>query len=274
MHSFRPGQPLFPTMITSVRNPKVQWVRSLQGQPKARREAGLFVVEGVRLVEEAWQAGWQPELVLYTEGLGERGRRLVEAFQRQGSYLELVSEPVMKAAGETENPQGLLAVLPLSPLPLPPSPSFLLILDGLRDPGNVGTILRTAGAAGVETVFLTPGSSDAFAPKVVRAAMGAHFRLPVHTLPWAEIEQYLQRGVGTPLSLYLADSEGGLPYSMADFRLPLALLLGGEAQGAGETARQAVQTRIHIPMPGQSESLNVAAAAAVLLFEVVRQRQP
>lgn len=260
-------------MITSSRNPKIQWVRSLQAHPKARREAGLFVVEGVRLVEEAWQAGWHPELVLHTEGLGERGRRLVDSFQRSGAALELVSEPVMKAAGDTETPQGILAVLPLRPLPLPAAASFVLVLDGVRDPGNVGTILRTSGAAGVEAVLLTHGSSDAFAPKVVRAAMGAHFRLSIHTLPWSEIEKYLQRDPGPSLSLLLADSEGGLPYTQADFRAPLALVLGGEAKGAGEQSRRAAQARIHIPMPGQSESLNVAAAAAVLLFEVVRQRQ-
>jgi RNA methyltransferase, TrmH family len=260
-------------MITSSRNPKIQWVRSLQAHPKARREAALFVVEGVRLAEEAWQAGWQPELVLYTEGLSERGRRLVDSFRQQGAALELVSEHVMKAAADTENPQGILAVLPLRPLPLPSSSSFVLILDGVRDPGNVGAILRTSGAASVEAVLLTHGSSDAFAPKVVRAAMGAHFRLPIHTLSWGEIEQYLQRKPDRALSLFLADSEGGLPYTQANLRTPLALVLGGEAQGAGEQSRRASQARIHIPMPGKSESLNVAAAAAVLLFEVVRQRQ-
>jgi RNA methyltransferase, TrmH family len=259
-------------MLTSTKNPRIQWVRSLQAQAKARREAGLFVVEGVRLVEEALRSGWQPELLLYTEDLSARGRELVSRAQAENVPRELVSPAVMKAAADTESPQGILAVLPARSLPLPERPDLVLILDQLRDPGNLGTILRTAAAASVQAVILSAGSADVYSPKVVRAGMGAHFRLPLQTLAWAEIRGYLQRGGIAHSQIYLADVNAGTAYTQVDFRTPLALIIGSEAEGAGEAAHQAAGVRIHIAMPGSSESLNAGAAAAVLLFEVVRQR--
>jgi TrmH family RNA methyltransferase len=172
-------------------------------------------------------------------------------------------------------------VLALRPLPLPPAPNFALILDGVRDPGNLGTILRTAAAAGVQVVLLPPGSTDPYAPKVVRSAMGAHFRLPVHSLDWDMLRSYLNPpGPGLMPAVFLADAAGGQPYTQADLRRPLALVIGGEAAGAGAEMAALAQARLHIPMPGSAdtnqpvESLNAAVAAAILMFEVVRQRTP
>jgi TrmH family RNA methyltransferase len=134
--------------------------------------------------------------------------------------------------------------------------------------------LRTAAAARLQAVLLPPEAADPFAPKVVRSAMGAHFRLPIHSLGWAELRQYLRpAGQESRLRIYLADSSGGIPYTQADFRLPVALIVGGEAEGAGAEAQSLADGRVHIPMPGQAESLNAAVAAAILMFEVVRQRQ-
>jgi RNA methyltransferase, TrmH family len=260
-------------MIISTRNPKVQWVRSLQSQAKARREAGAYVIEGVRLVEEAHQAGYAPELVFYSNGLSERGLALVEEFRKQNVIVEEVSGAVLKAAGDTETPQGIVAVIPARSIPLPGDPDFILILDSLRDPGNLGTILRTAVAAGVQAVLLSQGTADPYAPKVVRAGMGAHFRLPVQRLDWEQIAAYIKASQ-PGMRVFLADAGGGQPYTRADLVQPLALILGGEAQGAGQEAQKLAGHRLHIPMPGRVESLNAGAAAAVLLFEVVRQRSP
>jgi RNA methyltransferase, TrmH family len=261
-------------MITSIRNPKVQMVRALNAQAKARREAGAFVIEGVRLVEEAHAQGWLPEWVLYSQPLSHRGMQLVQSYQDQGIQVEQVAPAVLKAASDTESPQGILAVLPLKQLPVAADPNFVLILDGVSDPGNLGTILRTASAAGVETVLLTPGSADPFAPKVIRAGMGAHFHLPIRTFSWAEILGYLiPEGTDPRIKVYLADAAGSLVYTEAALKSPIALIVGGEAEGAGEQARALAQERVKIPMSGKAESLNVAAAAAILLFEVVRQRQ-
>ena len=254
-------------MITSTRNPKIKWVRSLQAQRRSRQEAGAFVVEGMRLVEEALASGWIAQLVLFTAELPARGKALVEAFRAQGVQVEEVREHVMRAASDTETPQGILAVLTMKELPVPRPLDFALLADGVRDPGNLGAILRTAAAAGVQAVLLPPGGVDAFSPKVVRAAMGAHFRLPVRACSWDEIRAAL---VG--LRVYLAATDGGIVYYQADFQPPLALVIGSEAQGASSQARRLATAQVRIPMPGGSESLNVAVAAGVLTFEVVRQR--
>jgi len=258
-------------MITSAHNPKVQAVRKLQAQGKERRAEQAFVIEGVRLGEEALQAGWEARLVLYSDELDARGEALVNGFAARGVAIEQVTPAVMKAASDTETPQGILVVMALGTWPLPPSPNFVLVLDGVRDPGNLGTILRTAAAAGVQAVLLAPGCADAYAPKVVRSAMGAHFRLPVHSLSWEEIQHYLYLPSGTP-HIYLAEAGNGVPYTQADFRSPLAIIVGGEAAGAGAESISLAHERVHIPMPGNTESLNAAIATAILLFEVVRQR--
>jgi TrmH family RNA methyltransferase len=255
-------------MLTSAKNPRIQHIRKLQSSARARREESLFVVEGIRLLEEALTAGCQPEIVLYTEDIDQRGQNIISKFKDRRVEVLPVSPHVMQTASDTQNPQGILAVLPMRSLPMPELSDFLLILDGLRDPGNLGTILRTARAAGVDAVLLPPGGVDPFSPKVVRAGMGAHFQLPIHTMDW---ETTGKQFVG--LTLFLADSSGGQPYHQSNFRTPLGIIIGGEAQGAGSQAQKRATSRIHIPMPGKAESLNAAVAAAILMFEVVRQRK-
>jgi RNA methyltransferase, TrmH family len=254
-------------MITSTANPKIKWVRSLQAHSRERRQAGVFVVEGVRLVEEALVAGWEAQLVLYTDDLSDRGRLVLDGFAARGAPLEQVSADVLRAASDTDTPQGLLTVLSQRLLPLPEAPDLVFIPDQVRDPGNLGTMLRTAAAAGVQAVFCPPETADAFSPKVLRAGMGAHFCLPIQNLEWGAIETHL-----TPLQVFLAVVDEGLAYTQANFRPPLALIVGSEAEGAGPQARRLTSACVHIPMPGGGESLNAAIAAGILLFEVARQR--
>jgi TrmH family RNA methyltransferase len=192
----------------------------------------------------------------------------LDGFALQDAQVELVSDSVMQAASDTRTPQGLLVALESLDLPLPPQPDFLVVPDQIRDPGNLGAVLRTAGAAGVDAVLLPPETVDAFAPKTLRSGMGAHFRLPLRELDWDEIAFHLQG-----LQVYLAAADEGLPYTATDFHSPLALIVGGEAEGASQTARQLAASCTHIPMPGGGESLNAAVAAGILMFEVVRQRQ-
>lgn len=258
-------------MITSTHNPTVQWVRKLQQQARLRASEGVFVIEGVRLVEDALQAGWQPALVLYTPDLSSRGQAVLQRISP--SSVEQVSPAVMNSVSDTQSPQGILAVIRQKSLPLPPSLDFVLLLDALRDPGNLGTILRTAAAAGVQGVILAPGCADPFAPKVLRAAMGAHFRLPIVALEWEDIRSCFRSGIIQPgMRIYLSDAQGDIPYTQADFCLPTALIIGGEAEGAGMDASHLAEQRIFIPMAAGVESLNAAIAAAILMFEVVRQR--
>ena len=259
-------------MITSTQNPKIRWVRSLQVRGRVRREEGVFVVEGVRLTEEALRAGWTARLVLHSSEVSSRGVAVVEGFAGRGAPVELVAELVLRAASDTQSPQGVLAVLEMQTRPLPDVLDFVLVADGVRDPGNLGTILRTAAAAGAQAVLLPPGAVDAYAPKVVRAGMGAHFRLAVVQMTWDEIKAVLRPIDRPALRIYLADAGEGQPYTQADLRQPVALVVGGEAVGAGSEASRLGEARLHIPMPGGMESLNAGVAAAILLFEVVRQR--
>lgn len=254
-------------MITSTHNPKLQDIRRLLSQPKARREARAFVVEGVRLVEEAFRSGWKFHLALWSDDLSQAGRDLLAQICAAGVVCEQVEAAILRSTSDTQTPQGILAVVEMQALPLPLAPDFLLILDNLRDPGNLGTILRTASAAGVRGVLLSPGCADPYNPKIVRSAMGAHFYVPIHLLAWPEIAERLAN-----MPVYVADAAGDLFYTQADFCSPVAMIIGSEAEGAGNEARQLARRRLAIPMPGRAESLNAAVAAALLMFEVVRQR--
>jgi TrmH family RNA methyltransferase len=253
-------------MIISSQNSKIKLVRALAGRPKERREAGAFLAEGVRLVEEALAAGWPFRFVLNTDDLSERGRGLLRRLEEHKVDVEQVDVSLMGSLSDTETSQGILAVLNDSLLPLPDLPDFLLVLDSIRDPGNLGTLLRTADAAGVQAVLLPPNTVDAFSPKVIRAGMGAHFRLPIQSMSWDEIRLY-----ANGVQVYLAEMDG-LSCWEAEFKTPLALIIGGEAEGASESARKLATRLVSIPMAGKTESLNAAVAGSVLMFEVHRQR--
>jgi len=253
-------------VITSSQNSKIKLVRALLGRPKERREENAFVVEGVRLIEEAVNSNWGFRFVLYDETLNERGELQVESLKSRGVDVEMITESLMKSLSETETPQGILAVLEFKQLPIPNPPDFVLIPDQIRDPGNFGTLLRSAAATGVQAVLLPPETTDAFAPKVVRSGMGAHFRLPIYSMNWDEIKEKTNG-----LQLYLADMDGHSCWQ-TDLRQPLALIVGGEAEGVSEEARKLATQKISIPMIGNVESLNAGVAGSVLMFEVVRQR--
>jgi TrmH family RNA methyltransferase len=256
-------------MITSLKNERVRYVRALQRRRRLRQEEQRLVLEGVRLVEETVRAGVAPSFVFYTQPAAEdeRGGRVLEMLGRMGVSCQAVTEPVMVACSDTQTPQGILAVLPVPDLRRPEHPTFTLILDGVRDPGNLGTILRTALAAGVEQVLLAPGTVDASNPKVVRAAMGAHLHLPAVALRWTAIREAV-----SDCDVWLAAVSGETPYTAVDWTRPVALIVGGEASGAGEQGTVLAQGQVAIPISERVESLNTAIAAAVIFFEIVRQR--
>jgi TrmH family RNA methyltransferase len=253
-------------MITSASNDRVKYVRALSHR-KARQEEGRFVVEGVRLIEEAVRANVRPDFLFFTAEAGERGQKLVERLHATGVVCLDVTPGVMRICSETETPPGILAVVTI-PSPLLPQHSTLsVVADALRDPGNLGTLLRTAAAAGVDEVLLGPGTVDAYNPKVVRGAMGTHFRLPMAAMTWPTITQHL---AGRPV--WLADVRGATLYTQVDWTQPSALIVGGEAEGTSAEASALATERVSIPMQHGIESLNAAVATAVILFEARRQR--
>jgi TrmH family RNA methyltransferase len=259
-------------VITSSKNQHIQLVRELLAKKNARESRGLFILEGVRLAEEALANGFTPKLVLYSEACSARGLDLVQQAAEAGCVTYPVKRDILDALSDTETTQGLLMVMPVSPHSLPSHMDFMLVIDQVRDPGNLGTILRSAVAAGVQAVCCTPGSVDAWSPKVVRSGMGAHFHTPILNKGWEEIRK-ICKNQENPLTLCLAESGGGTSLWEADLRQPLALVIGGEADGATPAVKESVDLYLNIPMPGGFESLNAGVAASILIFEVVRQRK-
>jgi TrmH family RNA methyltransferase len=252
--------------ITSPQNERVKLVRALHSQPKARRKADRVALEGVRLIADAVAAAL-PDFVLYTRPQGEAGRTLLVHLEALAVPCLEVTPDLMRSMCETDTPQGMVAVLPMPRLPAPPVPHLVLFLDGVSDPGNLGTILRASAAAGADEVVLLPGCVDPFNPKALRSGMGAHFRVPLAIKTWAQVaDDYAD------LPLYVADAQGDQPYFAVDWTRPAGLVIGGEARGAAPDAYAIARSAISIPMENASESLNAAVAAAVILFECQRQR--
>ena len=262
-----------PTTITSVSNPKIKYLRSLR-DARLRRQEGVYFIEGVRLVEAALEADLEPRLAMIEAAhldATERGKALAArllGLEYQGK-LELlyVDDRVMQAVSDTVTPSGVLAVVPERPFDASQLGRFVLVLDHLQDPGNVGTILRSAEASGVVSSVVAVESADLYSPKVVRAAMGAHFYLPIWSddVTWPLLVERLgERPV-------LATRAGkGKPYYEVDWRRELALVVGSEAHGLSPEAAAAATEWVTIPMAGHAESLNASVAASILVFEAGR----
>ena len=257
-------------MITSTANQRIKDARKLLTR-KGRHAAGQLLVEGVRLLADAWRSGTRPALLFYAPDLltSSDGQALLAELEHAGCVSFPCTTAVFATLSETTTPQGVAAVLPLPQLAWPAHPALLLILDGVSDPGNAGTLLRSAAAAGCDGVIFGPGAVDPFNDKVVRAGMAAHFHIPMRLCAtWPDVEALLPPA----MSCYVADAQAATEYTRVDWRTPAALLIGNEAHGPSHAARQR-STAIAIPMQRTVESLNAAIAGAVILFEAARQRR-
>ncbi len=289
-------------MITGYSNENIKFVKALARRP-AREQARAFIAEGVRLVEDALNAGCYPTLVLYNEPMlarTERGLALLERISRPEVYrrggksgLRLtgaaagevsksappparileVSDKLLADTSETVTSQGIIAVLPfLDWQEYDDRNPLFLVLDGLQDPGNLGTIMRSAEAAGATALLLSPDCVDVYNPKVVRAAMGAHFRLPFFTdVDWAGIEAGLaDAGIH---QIVAAHMDAAVSIYEVDWGQPSAMVVGNEGRGLSDEAQALATVRANIPMVGTAESLNAAVAASLIVFEAARQRR-
>lgn len=244
---------------------------------KFREAEGLFLAEGVRLLEEAARSDWEVPWCLFTATAYARPRvrELLTALDERGTRLALADEDVLQRLSETDTSQGILAVVKkkvfsLAALTGQASPPLWVVLDGVQDPGNAGTIVRTAYAAGCSGVLLTRGSVDIFAPKTVRATMGALFHLPV--VPNLEPPALLSWLRKHDVQCVVTAADAPLCHFDADLTRPLAVVLGNEGGGVSGAFLETADKTVRIPMQPGAESLNVAIAAAVILFEAVRQR--
>ncbi|MCS6885412.1 MAG: RNA methyltransferase [Acidobacteriota bacterium] len=258
--------------VTSKHNPLIKRFR----EARQGRNSHLLFIEGIRLVEEAIASHLHFELVAFSDRLRttERGRALQTSLDKINCRGAHVSESIMQSISDVESPQGIAAIvrLPyasLESLRLSCSP-LLVIAHKLRDPGNIGTLVRSSEAAGVEALITTPQTVDPFNLKALRAAMGAAFRLPIvlNSRP-KTLAQFLdERGI----SVVAADPKAVKKYYDYDWTRPVAILLGQEADGLDKEAAILTNTTVSIPMKPGVDSLNVATAGAVLLFEAARQR--
>jgi TrmH family RNA methyltransferase len=273
------------TVITSPSNPRISKLQTLY-TTRGRKKNGLFLMEGLNLLEALLDAHLFPQEIFYQPALLQRttrGKMLLDRLLHipdAPSELVEVSERVLEAVSDVQTTQGVVSVLPLDafdPLRIRARRSIkqrptLLVLDDLADPGNMGTILRTALAADVDMVLLTPNCVDYLSPKVVRAAAGAHVALPVETdLEWDAIEEKMAlHCVGMPHVL-LAEAHGKHPYFEQDLTTPFVLIVGNEAHGPSDEARRRATHTISIPLANAVESLNAAMATGIILYEAVRQ---
>jgi len=257
-------------MIASTTNPQIKYIRSLLADRRERRRERLFVLEGVRLVADALDSGADLALAVYApEQLdGTDAGHALRTRLEQLPAAHVATPQVVAAAADTVHPQGVVA-LARWPQVEPGRPGLILALDGIQDPGNLGTLLRSAEAVGVAQVLCAPGTADIYSPKVVRAAMGAHFRLAAEQdLGWEEVGERL----AAVDHIFAADVAATMPYYAADWRQPSALIIGNEAHGLSAEGRALANRPIGIPMRGRAESLNAAIAGSIILFEALRQR--
>lgn len=267
-------------LITSRRNPLVKRLRELHGA-KGRREQGLLLLEGTHLLQEVLRLGLMPaEMVVTERWLGRHGA--LAAAVPEGVRCQRVAEDVLEAAASTAHPDGVVLTLDRQALPASKdgAPRFVLVLDGLQDPGNLGTLIRTALAAGVEELWLAEGA-DPYQPKVLRASAGAALALPIARMERPALQQTLAAAAARGLQLAAAVPPGvagpaghpaPMPYWQLNWLKPTALLLGHEGAGLAAELQALASHRITVPHSAAVESLNVAVSAAPLLLERMRQQ--
>lgn len=261
-------------MITSTSNAKIKRIVQLRKKKKARDAEGVFLVEGIRMFREIPEKLLQ-EIYISESCEGKEGKEIRRRASACGIRPELVSDGVFSHLSDTQTPQGILCVVrqlsySLEEVADAPCP-HMLVLDRLQDPGNVGTILRTAEGAGVTGILLDGECADIYNPKTIRSTMGSIFRMPFYYIQDLEegIRYLKKRGICT----YAAHLEGKRAYDEEDYRKPCAFLIGNEGNGLRPEIADLADTYIRIPMAGEVESLNAAIASAVLMFEAGRQRR-
>ena len=258
-------------LITSTNNPQIKNLTLLQKKAKARKEQGLFVVEGAKMIEEAKTSGLLAKVFMSESFYWEhkKSQDLIADID-----YELITDSVFKQVADTMTPQGIMGTVrrPLYSVDemLDKRDAFILLLEDIRDPGNLGTIIRTAEGAGVTGIILNGSCADILQPKVVRSTMGSIYRVPYYEE--SDFIGLLTRLKSYEFRIYAAHLSGASYDTKGGFLGKCGLLIGNEAAGLSEEVTSMADKLIRIPMAGKVESLNVAVAAAVLMYEASRQR--
>jgi TrmH family RNA methyltransferase len=260
-------------VLSSTRNARVRAAAALRDR-RARDEAGLTLVDGARELARALAGGASVVEVFVDAGrLTADGHEVVARARAAGASVVAVSEPVLDRLAYGDRSEGLVATvripdLSLEALRLPADP-LVVVVEGVEKPGNLGAVLRSADAAGADAVIAADPRTDLFNPNAIRASLGTIFAVPVAAAPSAAVREKLQR---SGIAMFAARVDATTPYTEADLRGPVALVLGSEAEGLTSTWGGEAVTAIRLPMLGVADSLNVSIAAAVLLYEARRQR--
>ena len=257
-------------MITSTGNSQVKRLLQLQKKSKARNEEKVFLVEGLRMFMEVPEERVQKVYISETLYNKKKQELKLEKFS-----IEVLSDAVFQHVSDTKTPQGILCVVNQKEYDLEAvlnaeNPHFM-VLDNLQDPGNLGTIVRTAEAAGVDAVFLSKESVDIYNPKTIRSTMGSIYRMTIIYVE--DLQELLERFKQKEIKSYAAHLEGKNTYDKEDYQRGTAILIGNEGNGLREEISRSADVWVRIPMEGKVESLNAAIAASVLMFEVYRQRR-
>ena len=258
--------------ITSLANPIVKEIRGL-ALAKNRKESGLFLAEGLKLVADAVEAGWTLRTLVHASAAASQPlvQRLSATAHAKGGSVIAVSEAVLEKISRRDNPQTVLGVfeqkLTQADTIRPSGNDVWVALEAVRDPGNLGTIVRTADAVGAKGVMLVGNTVDPFSVEAVRATMGSIFAVPLSRLSLAEFARIARRWPGPVVGTHLS---GKTDYRRIDYRGPVLLVMGGEQAGLTADAAGLCKTLTKIPMAGKADSLNLAIATAVMLFEIRR----
>jgi TrmH family RNA methyltransferase len=255
--------------VASKDNPAYKALAKLASSAAERRKRGLTVVEGAHLVEACLKAGHVVASLMVSDS-ALANAEVARLLGRAGSVsVTKLSDKLFDAVSTLPSPSGILAVVATpSGRAVPADARFCLLLEDIQDPGNVGTLLRSAAAAGVEHVLLSPTCAFAWSPKVLRAGQGAHFALNV--VEGADLAGFLSTWRGKSVALA---ADAATPIFDVDLSGPVAFVVGNEGAGLSHALQQAAGVRATIPMPGQAESLNAGVAGSIALFEAVRQRR-
>lgn len=257
-------------MLTSLQNPLVKQIRQLHS-PKERRAQGMFLLEGTHLLHEACLVGYPLLTVCCTPAWAEHHQSLWQQVRQHAQRTEIVSSDVLKAIATTVHPDGIVAIaLKNTHDAQIPQSGLALALETVQDPGNVGTIIRTATAAGATGLWLSADSVDIYNPKVLRATAGQWFRLPMAVSfdLSATVQAYKQAGIQVVATL----ADASRTYWEVDWQLPSLILLGNEGAGLSTNLVRLSDIQVRIPQDTAVESLNVAIAAALMLYEAQRQK--
>ena len=255
-------------MLTSLQNPLVKQMRKLQ-RAKYRKQQGVFLLEGTHLVQEACTVDWPLEVACCTSAWSQKYPLVWQQLQAK-ARVELVSTEVLGAVATTNTPDGVVAIATSQPTPQPTITSLGLVLETIQDPGNLGTIIRTAAAAGAEGILLSADTVDPEHPKVLRASAGAWFHLAIgicDDLP-QDIQYYQQQG----LQLLATRPDAQQIYWDCNLQQPTLIVIGNEGAGLSAPLAKLADAQIQIPTAPTIESLNAGVAAALLLYEAQRQR--